>query len=596
MAVGTTPRGLPLDEAQIQERLAAARQRLEAEAGLSAGAKRSHYATPKQRAFLASERPHTTLLFGGLTWKHDQLIQSALESLGYRCAALPTPSVAAFQIGREFGNNGQCNPTYFTVGNLVQHLQGLEAQGMSRAEIIEQNVFFTAGACGPCRFGMYENEYRLALRNAGFEGFRVIVFQQSGGLDQEQMEAGLALNLDFFLAILYAMMLGDLLGEVANQIRPYELEAGATDRALQAAVDDIGATLRARRPFELAASRGRGLRRLPAGKRLDGWAKFLAALRDESLTAAAGRARDRFDAIAIDPLRAKPRVKVTGEFWAQTTEGDGNFNMFRFLEREGAEVLTEPVATWILYMVHGAQNKIRDRKGLAEGFVAPHWGRPFARAGIELRAWRQIRRLDMAARLFQREYRRLRLALGGTAHAPVDQLELERMGHPFYNSRAGGGEGHLEVAKNIYYHNKGLAHMVLSLKPFGCMPSTQSDGAQAAVQSRFTDMIYLPIETSGEGEINAHSRVQMALGEARVKAREEFERAVAASGFSLEELRDGLARLPELSRPLARLPHRKDAVSRAAATALALGEHLRAAGAVPARQPEVALAAAGGLK
>ena len=594
MASGSIPRGLPLDEAQIQERLAAARQRLEADAGLGESKERRHYAAPQQRAFLASERAGTTLLFGGLTWKHDQLIQAALESLGYRCAALPTPDVAAFQIGREFGNNGQCNPTYFTVGNLVQYLQGLEAQGLSRAEIIEQNVFFTAGACGPCRFGMYENEYRLALRNAGFEGFRVIVFQQSGGLDQEQMEAGLALNLDFFLAILYALMLGDLLGEVANQIRPYELEQGATDRALQAAVDDVGATLRARRPFVPAA--GRSPRRLPAARRFDGWAKFLAALRDASLTAAASRARGRFDAIAIDPLRAKPRVKITGEFWAQTTEGDGNFNMFRFLEREGAEVLAEPVATWILYMVHGAQNRIRDRKGLAEGFVAPNWGRPFARAGVEWRAWRQIRRLDLAARLFLREYGRLRLALGGTAHAPVDQLELERMGHPFYNSRAGGGEGHLEVAKNIYYHNKGLAHMVLSLKPFGCMPSTQSDGAQAAVQSRYADMIYLPIETSGEGEINAHSRVQMALGEARVRAREEFERAVAATGFSLEELRGGLARVPELGRPLARLPHRKGIVSRAACTALELGERLRAAGVAPGRQPNSALAAAGGLK
>ena len=91
--------------------------------------------------------------------------------------------------------------------------------------------------------------------------------------------------------------------------------------------------------------------------------------------------------------------------------------------------------------------------------------------------------------------------------------------HPFYNSRAGGGEGHLEVAKNIYYSNKDLAHMVLSLKPFGCMPSTQSDGAQSAVVNHYKDMIYLPIETSGEGEINAHSRVQMALGEAKVKAK-----------------------------------------------------------------------------
>ncbi len=38
---------------------------------------------------------------------------------------------------------------------------------------------------------MYEAEYRLALRNAGFDGFRVILFQQSGGLNQSDAEAGL---------------------------------------------------------------------------------------------------------------------------------------------------------------------------------------------------------------------------------------------------------------------------------------------------------------------------------------------------------------------------------------------------------------------
>ena len=132
--------------------------------------------------------------------------------------------------------------------------------------------------------------------------------------------------------------------------------------------------------------------------------------------------------------------------------------------------------------------------------------------------------------IFAREYHRIVDALGGTAHRLVDQYELQRLGHPYYNSRAGGGEGHLEVAKNIYYTNKELAHMVLSLKPFGCMPSTQSDGAQSAVVSHYKDMIFLPIETSGEGEINAHSRVQMALGEAKAKAKLEFREVLEKLG------------------------------------------------------------------
>ena len=54
---------------------------------------------------------------------------------------------------------------------------------------------------------MYESEYRLALRNSGFDGFRVLLFQQSGGLSQSDAEAGLEMNLDFFLGILNAMQL-----------------------------------------------------------------------------------------------------------------------------------------------------------------------------------------------------------------------------------------------------------------------------------------------------------------------------------------------------------------------------------------------------
>ena len=95
-----------------------------------------------------------TILFGGLTWKHERVIQAVFEGLqAITARSCPVPNVSAFQLGKEYGNNGQCNPTYFTVGNLVQHLQSLEARGLTKAEILNNYIFFTAGSCGPCRFG-----------------------------------------------------------------------------------------------------------------------------------------------------------------------------------------------------------------------------------------------------------------------------------------------------------------------------------------------------------------------------------------------------------------------------------------------------------
>ena len=47
---------------------------------------------------------------------------------------------------------------------------------------------------------MYVTEYRKALRDAGFDGFRVMLFQQTGGLKQATgEEAGLEMNPAFFM-------------------------------------------------------------------------------------------------------------------------------------------------------------------------------------------------------------------------------------------------------------------------------------------------------------------------------------------------------------------------------------------------------------
>ena len=96
------------------------RIRLEKEAGVYSQ-KIQHFSAPAEKLFTADQRGSTTLLFGGLTWGHEHLVEGAFRGLGYKITAIPTPDVESFQTGKEYGNNGQCNPTYFTVGNLVKY-------------------------------------------------------------------------------------------------------------------------------------------------------------------------------------------------------------------------------------------------------------------------------------------------------------------------------------------------------------------------------------------------------------------------------------------------------------------------------------------
>ena len=541
-----------LAEEEICTCLERQRARLEREAGLRPPPSQ-HFYRPVERAFTAEERGRVTILLGGLTWKHEQLIRAVMEGCGYRCQTLPQPSHAACELGREYGNVGQCNPSYYTVGSLLQFLRQLEAQGLSRKEILDRYVLFTVGSCGPCRFGMYESEYRLALCNAGFKGFRVLLFQQTDGIKASSGEPGLKFSMDFGLGIANAFQVADVLNDVLYRVRPYEVNEGETNRVFEQVLDSLGYFLRDRERFEILERTppwfSRRLAAYPFCKGvLNGLGKMREHFRGRAYLVALEAAREQINAIEVDRTRVKPLVKIVGEFWAQTTEGEGNFNMFAFLEREGAQVLPEPISTWVMYLIYEAKARALERKGLR---APAGWGL-CERLREELKFRKRWNLLSLGEHIWSRQYSYVAKALGELTHGLIPQDELARLARPYYHPLVRGGEGHLEVGKNIYYTTHHLCHMTLSLKPFGCLPSSQSDGVQAVVAARFPEMIFLPIETSPDGEIHAHSRVQMALSEARKKAQVEFEQALSETGRRLEEIQDFAASQPELRRALYR--------------------------------------------
>jgi len=94
------------------------------------------------------------------------------------------------------------------------------------------------------------------------------------------------------------------------------------------------------------------------------------------------------------------------------------------------------------------------------------------------------------------------------------------------------------------------------------------------VINKFKDMIFLPIETSGEGEVNAHSRVQMALGEAKAKAKMEFETALKSTGKRLEDIKEYVADHSELRRPFYHVPHREGIAGTAAQFVLHVNDRI----------------------
>ena len=237
-------------------------------------------------------------------------------------------------------------------------------------------------------------------------------------------------------------------------------------------------------------------------------------------------------------------------------------------------MLVEPITTWVAYMIYQVRMNAENRKRLDARFkkIAP-W-ELHKRVLNELKFRQKWLGLAAGEVMWTHFYHRIVNQLGGITHHLIPQKELARLAHGYYDKLARGGEGHLEVGKNVYYTVHHLCHMVLALKPFGCMPSTQSDGAQSAVVNHFRDMIFLPIETSGEGEVNAHSRVQMALGEAKAKAKAEFEQALKSTGKRLDDIRDYVGEHTELRRPFYRVPLQPGYAGTAAQFVLHVGKRM----------------------
>jgi predicted nucleotide-binding protein (sugar kinase/HSP70/actin superfamily) len=470
--------------------------------------------------FTKSEKGKITLLIGGLTMAHDYLVSGAFRSLGYTVVPLDCPDYDALRVGKEFGNRGQCNPTYFTVGNLVKFLIHLrDEKGLSSKEVVDNYVFLTAGACGPCRFGMYVTEYRKALRDAGFDGFRVMLFQQQGGLSQATGEAsGLELNPPFFIGLLKGLLAGDVINGIAYRLRPYEVVPGSTDAAVAQA------------------------------KKIC----YDALLEKRSILRALHQSKKIFERVEVDRTIPKPKVAIIGEFWAMTTEGDGNYQLQRFLEQEGAECDIQFVTAWLLYNVWEVSFDTKNRALLR--------GKDQAKAGLA--GTNEFHAIKMRASLWAAD-KALRIAfqtfanVGGFYgyHLP-DMDDVADVAAPFYNNDLRGGEGHMEVGKLILNVVKSKATMTLSVKPFGCMPSSSvSDGVQSLITERYPGTIYCAVETSGDGAVNFQSRVQMYLFKARQAAVEDFERALEKTGLSLEKLRAFLKANPKYGAALHKSPH-----------------------------------------
>src|SRR5215471_6446806 len=425
----------------------------------------------------------------------ERVIQAVLENGGNRAEVLPVATRNDLLTGREVADIGQCCPTSFTTGNLVNFVKNKAAEHGAE-ETARRYVYLTAGACGACRFGQYHQSYELGLRNSGLGAFRMFLLAQDRIFGQAAMGDGLNLDAPMTLGCLWAVFCTDLLQDLEYQVRPYEVVPGQTDAVVRESVEYLADVFRCRprhRPWRSAA-----------------W-----HLTTSYFTRALHEIHRKFSAIEVDP----------------------NYNIHRWLEAEGAQVYPAAIAVWMDYLLRLGLQPFEDYAGIDRT------------ARLKLGAGRAVQAL------YRWNYNRLRRAMGNLPHELPDQLELRRLAAPYFHSRLDGGEGDMLVGKALWAYQHKKAHMICELSPYACLPNTMSVGAMAGVLSRYPDLLYAPLEIKGDAEVHALSRCQMILTEAKKRAHQEFEDVLAATGLTLRAVCDHLDAHPELKRATYRIPH-----------------------------------------
>lgn len=424
------------------------------------------------------EKKDATVMFNLVERRKSFFFKAFLQRNGFKCHDMGDHVKEDVQFGKAYGNRMECNPMYFTSGSLIRNLLKIEAEtGLSKDEIVKQYVFLCGGGqCGPCRYGMYPQEYLKVANDAGFKDFRILIFSSDLGDAKANKESALPFNLMFRINLIVAVILADLLHMAECAIRPYAKDSDELDNVLKSAEDELYQVFLSKRWFW----------------KLKGTLKKVGA----RLAAIEKRAEKL------------PLIFVTGEFFANLAHNDGNYHLRRFIADEGCEVLPGSFTQRVLY-----DNWRRTVEG--------HRGLKYAADADEAKMWKKsIKKQTTSSKVVVWLYKKYFTAMNPEAFGGKGELldldELAELAREYYHPEIFGGEGNLEIAEAIHYANN--IDGFISSKPFGCMPSSGvSDGVQAKIMSLYPEHNFLSIETSGDNDVNILSRVSMLLFKAKQK-------------------------------------------------------------------------------
>ena len=415
--------------------------------------------------FTKEMKEEYTILMPQMLPIHFELFRQLLQLEGYKVDQLNNESRNVVDEGLKYVHNDTCYPALLVIG---QFMDAIKNSGYDPHKI----ALFITQTGGGCRASNYIFLLRKALKKAGMDYIPVI--SVSFGMESNP---GFSLTIPLVQKLVYGMMYGDLIMNVANQVRPYEKSKGDTDLLIKDWISDLVDRFQ----------HGKGLNRRSMRKIFDEIIQDFAAV----------------------PVRQeeKVRVGVVGEIYVKFSSL-GNNHLEEFLLAEGAEPVVPGLTDFMIFKIY---NRIVD-VNIYGGSLVKKEACDFFMHYIE------ACQHDMIAALKKSRFR-----------APGDFAQLRQLVQGYLGEGCKMGEGWLLTAEMLELIHSGTNNIVCA-QPFGCLPNhIVGKGMIRALKDNYPDSNIVAIDYDPSAtKINQENRIKLMLanGKSLLKKKQAAEAAV----------------------------------------------------------------------
>ncbi len=417
--------------------------------------------------FTKEMREEYTILMPQMLPVHFGMFQKLLVLEGYKVDMLNTNHRGIVDEGLKYVHNDTCYPALLVIGQLIDAIKN---GGYDPHKV----ALFITQTGGGCRASNYIHLLRKALEKAGLAFVPVISVNLSG----LEKNPGFSLTLPLIRKLIYGMIYGDLLVNVANQVRPYELTPGDTDNML------------------------------------DRWQKRLIDCFQAGKGMSRKQMRSNFDTILADfetiPVshQEKVRVGVVGEIYVKFSPL-GNNNLEDFLLSEGAEPVVPGLTDFMIFKIFNREVDVNIYGGL--------WAKKkFCQA---FKGYIEDCQKDMIAALKKSRFR-----------APGTFEDMHKLVQGYLGDGNKMGEGWLLTGEMLELIHSGVPNIVCT-QPFGCLPNhIVGKGMIRRLKDDYPYSNIVAIDYDpGATKINQENRIKLMLANAKALAKQESERTLVSA-------------------------------------------------------------------